>query len=80
MIRRVGIGIFILGVVITLVTTVNMLTRDKVVDIKDNEAPRNKNVYMTWTPVIGLIVMFFGGGVGVYGAKRDSQTKLRDRR
>jgi len=80
MIRRVGIGIFILGLVISVVTTVHMLTRDEAVDITDNEETRNKSVYMTWTPVIGLVVMFIGGGIGVYGARRDNQTRLRDRR
>jgi hypothetical protein len=80
MIKRVGIGIFILGLIISVVTSVNMLTRDEVVDIADNEVPRNEHTYMVWTPVIGVIVMFIGGGLGLYGARRDNRTTVRERR
>ncbi len=80
MIKRVGIGIFILGLIISVVTTVNMVTRDDVMDIADNEIHRNENTYMVWTPVIGLIVMFIGGGLGLYGARREDRTTVRERR
>jgi hypothetical protein len=63
-----------------VVTNVNMVTRDEVVDISDNEVPRNEHTYMAWTPVIGVIVMFIGGGLGLYGARRDNKTTVRERR
>ena len=80
MIKRVGIGIFILGLIISVVTSVNMLTRDEVVDISDNEVPRNEHTYMAWTPAIGLAVMLIGGGLGFYGARREDRTTVRERR
>ena len=80
MIKRVGIGIFILGLIISVVTTVNMVTRDEVVDIADNEVPRNEHTYMVWTPAIGLAVMLIGGGLGFYGARREDRTTVRERR
>jgi uncharacterized YccA/Bax inhibitor family protein len=80
MIKRVGIGIFILGLIISVVTTVNMVTRDEVVDIADNEVPRNEHTYMAWTPAIGLAMMLIGGGVIFYGVKREEKTTVRERR
>lgn len=79
MIKRVGIGIFILGLVISVVTMVNMFTRDEVVDIANNEVLRNENTYMAWTPAIGLVVMLIGGGVGLYGAIRESRSRTEER-
>jgi len=80
MIRRVGIGIFILGLVISVVTGVNMLTRDVVVDIADAEVIRDSGTYLVWTPFIGLVVMLVGGGVAYWGARKTRRETLRDKR
>lgn len=70
MIQRVGIGFIIFGLVISVVTGIDILTRDEVEDITDNQTPRDKDRYMTWTPIIGGLIMFAGGGIAVYGVKR----------
>lgn len=47
MIKRVGIGFIILGLVISVVTGVMMLTREEAVDIADTEVLRDTDTYMT---------------------------------
>lgn len=80
MIRRIGISLIILGLAITVVTLVNMLTRDEVVDIADIEVVRDSDSYMAWTPAIGFVVMFVGGGVALYGARRDRLQTTKEKR
>jgi hypothetical protein len=56
-----GIVLIIIGVALTLFTTFKFFTKEKVVDIGVVEITRNKPNTLSWSPIIGLVVMGIGG-------------------
>jgi len=61
--KKTGIIIIIIGLLLTIFTTVTIFTREKVVDLGKVEITRNKPNRLKWSPVIGIIVMGIGGVV-----------------
>ena len=59
--KKPGIIILILGLLLTIFTTVTYFTREKVVDLGDIEINANKRHHITWSPLIGIAVMAVGG-------------------
>lgn len=59
--KKAGIIILILGLVLTLVTTVTFFTREKIVDMGEIQISANKRHNLNWSPFIGLAVMAVGG-------------------
>jgi hypothetical protein len=70
--KKSGVIIFVIGVIITLITGFSYFTREKVVDIGELEISQNKKHNITWSPLIGVAVMVVGGGVYVFGLKGNS--------
>lgn len=68
--KKIGIIIIAIGLVITIVTGFNYVTREKVVDIGELEISRNKNHKLNWSPVVGVVVMVIGGGFFLFGLKK----------
>ncbi|MDZ7646157.1 MAG: hypothetical protein U5K54_02655 [Cytophagales bacterium] len=58
------------GLLITLVTGFNFVTREKVVDIGSLEITADKNHDITWSPYVGLAVMVVGGIAYLLGTKK----------
>jgi hypothetical protein len=65
-----GLVIIVIGLLITLFTGFNYVTKKKVVDIGNLEITADKNHAVTWSPLVGIIVMVVGGGVYLYGLKK----------
>jgi hypothetical protein len=61
--KKVGIIIIILGLVLTIFTTITVFTREKVVDIGDVKITRNKPHHFKWSPLVGIAIMGIGGVV-----------------
>jgi hypothetical protein len=59
--KKPGIIILILGLLLTIFTTVTYFTREKVVDLGNIEINANKRHHLTWSPLIGIAVMAVGG-------------------
>lgn len=59
--KKAGIIILILGLVLTLITTVTFFTREKIVDMGEIQISANKRHNLNWSPFIGLGVMAVGG-------------------
>jgi hypothetical protein len=59
--KKPGIIILILGLLLTIFTTVTYFTREKVVDLGDIEINANKRHHLSWSPLIGVAVMALGG-------------------
>lgn len=59
--KKAGIIILILGLVLTLVTTITFFTREKIVDMGEIQISANKRHNLNWSPFIGLAVMAVGG-------------------
>lgn len=68
--KNLGVGVLVIGLIITLFTGFNFITREKVVDIGDLEITANKNNRLTWSPLLGVAVMAVGGAIILFGKKK----------
>lgn len=59
--KKAGIVIFIIGLVLTIFTTVTYITREKVVDIGKVKITADKRHHLNWSPLFGVAVMAVGG-------------------
>jgi hypothetical protein len=68
--KRTGIILLVIGLLITVFTGFNFMTREKVVDIGELEISANKKHGVSWSPLIGVAVMVVGGGMLLFGSNR----------
>jgi hypothetical protein len=68
--KTTGITILVVGLLITLFTGFNYVTKKKVVDIGNLEITTDKNHNLAWSPLVGVAVMAVGGVVLLFGAKK----------
>jgi len=61
--KKAGIIILILGLVLTIFTAFTLFTKEKVLDIGQVEITRKKPHNLSWSPLIGIAVMGIGGVV-----------------
>ncbi len=59
--KKAGILIIILGLLLTLFTAVTFFTRERVAKIGDINIMANKRHHLNWSPMIGIAVMVVGG-------------------
>lgn len=59
--KKAGMFIMIIGLVLTIFTALTIFTREKVVDIGSLEITANKPHHLNWSPLIGVAVMGVGG-------------------
>ena len=67
-----GITLILIGLALNLVTAVKVFTTEKVVDIGDVQITRQKPNYISWSPVLGIVVMIAGGILVVRGSAKRS--------
>lgn len=68
--KKAGIVILIIGLLLTIFTTFNYFTREKVVDLGKVEITANKKHRVAWSPLIGVGVMVVGGAVLLVASKK----------
>ncbi len=68
--KTVAIIIMVIGLLMTLYTSFNYITREKVVDIGGIEITADKNNTISWGPFVGLGVIVIGGVVFFAGRKK----------
>jgi hypothetical protein len=68
--RKAGILIVILGLILTIFTAITFFTREKVVDIGSLKITSNKPHHLSWSPLIGIAVMGVGGVVILMSPKK----------
>jgi len=61
--KTTGIVIIIIGVALTIFTAFTYFTREKVVEIGKLEITHDKPHYMSWSPIIGVVLIGVGGVV-----------------
>ena len=59
--KKVSIVVFLVGLVLTIFTTVTYFTKEKVVDIGKIEISRDKPHSFNWSPIVGVAIMGIGG-------------------
>lgn len=68
--KTIGLIIIVIGLVMTLYTGFNYVTREKVIDIGEIEVTADKEHTASWSPFIGVGVMVIGGVVFLAGRKK----------
>lgn len=68
--KTIGIVIMVIGLVMTLYTGFNYVTREKVLDIGGIEITADKNNTVSWNSFVGVGVIVIGGVVFLYGRKK----------
>jgi hypothetical protein len=68
--KRAGIVIVILGLVLTIFTAITFFTRENVVDIGSIKVSANKPHHLSWSPLIGIAVMAVGGVIILVSNKK----------
>ena len=61
--KKVGIVIVLIGLVLTIFTAFTFFTREKVVDIGSLEITADKPHHLNWSPLVGLAIMGIGGAI-----------------
>lgn len=69
--KKTGIIIIIIGLVLTIFTAFSYFTREKVVDIGEIEITRSKPHQLDWSPWIGIAIMGAGGIVFLLSTKKN---------
>lgn len=68
--KKAGIIIILIGLVLTIFTAITFFTREKVADIGTVKITRSKPHYLSWSPLIGVGVMGIGGVVLLFSTKK----------
>ena len=58
--KNIGIALIVIGLIMTLVTGFNFVTREKVVDLGSVEITSRKNNPVQWSPIIGGVLLVTG--------------------
>ncbi len=64
-----GFIILILGIALTIFTSLEFFTKEKVVDLGSIEITKNKPHNFSWSPVIGIAMIGLGGVVILLASK-----------
>ena len=59
--KTIGIVIMIIGLGMTIFTSISYFTREKIVDAGIFEITRNQPHILDWSPFIGMAIMVVGG-------------------
>lgn len=66
--RTLGIVLVIIGIVMMAYTGFNYVTKEKVVDIGPLEISKEKNNPISWSPIVGVVLLV--GGIIVMARDR----------
>ncbi len=61
--KKVGYALILIGLVLTIFTTVTFFSRERVAKIGDINITANKRHHLKWSPLVGIAVMAIGGVV-----------------
>ena len=67
--KKVGIAIIAVGLILTLVTGFKYFTREKVVDIGALKITASTPHRVDWSPYVGVGLMLVGGAIVIFGKK-----------
>ena len=59
--KKISIVVILVGLALTIFTTVTYFTKEKVVDLGKIEISRNKTHRINWSPITGIAIMGIGG-------------------
>ena len=59
--KATGLTLLLLGIALTIFTSIRFFTKEKVVDLGVIEITRDKPNDFSWSPMMGIVVMGIGG-------------------
>jgi len=59
--KKIGYLLILVGLVLTIFTTVTFFSRERVAKIGDVNITANKRHHLKWSPLVGIAVMAVGG-------------------
>ena len=59
--KKIGYALLLIGLLLTIFTTVTFFSRERVAKIGDINITSNKRHHLKWTPLLGIAVMAVGG-------------------
>ncbi|MCX6328168.1 MAG: hypothetical protein NTZ85_01455 [Bacteroidia bacterium] len=68
--KKVGYFLILIGLLLTIFTTVTFFSRERVAKIGDVNITANKRHHLKWSPLTGIAVMGIGGVVLWMSAKK----------
>jgi uncharacterized membrane protein YidH (DUF202 family) len=68
--KNLGIILIAIGIVLMLITGFNFVTKDKVVDLGKVEISKQRNHPVSWSPIVGVVLLAAGVVVLVSGRKK----------
>jgi uncharacterized membrane protein YiaA len=68
--KKLGYALLLIGLVLTIFTTVTFFSRERVAKIGDINITANKRHNLKWSPLVGIAVMAIGGVVVWQAPKR----------
>ena len=68
--KKAGLLILFIGLVLTIFTSVQYFTKEKVVDLGTVEITKKEPHNLRWSPLIGVAVMVFGGGLFLWNGSK----------
>lgn len=68
--KKLGIVILIIGLVVALTGGINYVTKEKIVDIGELEITTEKSHSLDWLPYLGVGLMAVGLGVILLGKEK----------
>jgi hypothetical protein len=70
--KKTGVIVLIIGLVLLLSTGLNFFTREKVVDLGALEITAKKKHSISWSPFVGVIAVAVGGALYLFGRKNST--------
>jgi len=68
--KKAGIVVIIIGLLLTIITAFTFFTKEKVVDFGKVEITANKRHNLSWSPLIGVAIMGLGGVLLLVNSKK----------
>ena len=78
MMKKVGIVILLVGLLMTTYTGFTYFTREKVVDIGQLEITKENQHSVNWQPYVGIGIMIIGGVVLVLGVNQKDEKEIKN--
>jgi membrane-associated HD superfamily phosphohydrolase len=76
--KKAGIIILLVGLLMTIYTGFTYFTREKVVDLGQLELTKNNRHTVNWQSYLGIGIMIIGGVVLVLGVNRKDEKEIKN--
>jgi len=68
--RALAVVLIVAGSIMMIITGVNFATKEKVVDLGKLEISKTKNYPISWSPIVGAVLLVAGIGAFVMSKKK----------